>query len=64
MTKFLALILILAGIFLLALGYDESQTLGSRLNRLFSGELTQRAMIYYIGGGVCLLLGILGLARR
>lgn len=62
---------ILTGITLLAVGgvlvlwgYNESESLGSRLTRLYSGNATQNTLYYYIGGGICLVLGAINLLRR
>jgi len=61
----------LTGIALLAVGgvlvlwgYNESESLGSHLTRLYSGNPTQNTLYYYIGGGICLILGAINLLRR
>lgn len=64
MSKIIAIVLIVVGAFLVVWGYNESQSLGSHLNRMFSGTATQQTLIYYISGAVCLLLGMIGLVRK
>lgn len=64
MNKLIAIALIVVGAFLVVLGYNESQTVGSHLNRAFSGVETERTLLFYIGGGISLVLGIVGLARK
>lgn len=64
MTKLLGIALVVVGAFLIVWGYNESQTVGSHLNRMFSGAETERTLLYYIGGGVCLVAGILALVRK
>ena len=61
----------LSGIALLAVGglliywgYNESQSLGSHLTRLYSDQPSRNTFYFYIGGGVCLLLGAINLLRR
>lgn len=63
MSKLIAIVLIVVGVFLIIWGYNESQTLGSQLNRMFSGAETERTLIFYIGGGISLVLGIIGIAK-
>ena len=56
--------LLVVGGVLILWGYNESQSLGSHLTRLYSGNPTQQALYYYIGGAVCIVLGALNLIRR
>ncbi|MDH5408379.1 MAG: DUF3185 family protein [Gammaproteobacteria bacterium] len=60
----ISLALIIAGVYLIIWGYNESRSLGSHVTRFFSGNATQETMIYYISGTVCLILGVLGLTRK
>ena len=56
--------LLVVGSLLIFWGYNESQSLGSHLTRLYSGNPSQNTLYYYIGGGVCILLGAINLFRR
>ena len=56
--------LLVVGGLLVLWGYNESESLGSHLTRLYSGNPTQNVLYYYIGGGVCILLGAINLLRR
>ena len=56
--------LLTVGGLLIFWGYNESQSLGSHLTRLYSGNPSQNTLYYYIGGGVCVILGAFNLLRR
>ncbi|MDH5445198.1 MAG: DUF3185 family protein [Gammaproteobacteria bacterium] len=56
--------LLAVGGLLILWGYNESQSLGSQLNRVFSGNPTENTLYYYIGGGVCIVLGLINLGRK
>jgi len=64
MNKISGAALLAAGIVLIVWGYNESESLGSHLTRLYSGNPTQNTLYYYIGGGICVLLGAFNLLRR
>lgn len=64
LNKATGIVLLVAGGVLVLMGYNESQTLGSQLTRLYSGERGQLTYLYYIGGGICTFLGIVNLLRR
>ena len=56
--------LLVVGGLLILWGYNESESLGSHLTRLYSGNPTQNTLYYYIGGGICILLGAVNLLRK
>lgn len=64
MNRISGIALLAVGAALVLWGYNESQSLGSRLTRLYSGHPTENAIYYYIGGGICILLGAINLLRR
>lgn len=64
MNKLTGITLLVVGSLLILWGYNESESLGSHLTRLYSDNPTQNTLFYYIGGGVCLLLGAINLLRR
>lgn len=64
LNKVTGVILLVVGSLLILWGYNESESLGSHLTRLYSGNPTQNTLFYYLGGGVCLLLGAINLLRR
>ena len=64
MNQISGIALLAVGAVLILWGYNESQSLGSHLNRLVAGNPTQNTLYYYIGGAVCVLLGAFNLFRR
>ncbi|MDH4133463.1 MAG: DUF3185 family protein [Gammaproteobacteria bacterium] len=55
--KLIGFILIGVGAALLYMGYNASQSVGSQLRQAFSGSVSDRAMMFYVGGAVCAALG-------
>lgn len=51
--KLIGVVLLLVGGVLLYFGYTAAQSLGSQLRETFSGSMSDRAMLYYLGGAVC-----------
>lgn len=64
LNKVTGIALVVVGGLLILWGYNESQSLDSRLIRLYTDYPGQNTFYYYIGGGVCLLLGAFNLLRR
>jgi hypothetical protein len=63
MNRILTLALLAAGAVLLVLGLIESDSVASDFSRLFTGEPTDKAVWLLIGGGLCFIAGLAGLAR-
>jgi hypothetical protein len=63
MNRILSLVLLAAGVVLLILGLIESDSVVSGFSRLFTGEPTDKAVWLLIGGGLCSIAGLAGLAR-
>jgi len=59
---FLALLVL--GIVLLVLGVIETDSVSSAFSRLFTGEPTDKAIWYLIGGGLAAAAGLGGLMIR
>jgi hypothetical protein len=59
---FLALLVL--GVVLLVLGVIESDSVSSSFSRLFTGEPTDKAIWYLIGGGLAAVAGLGGLTIR
>ena len=64
MNQISGIALLVVGGVLVLWGYNESQSLGSHLTRLYSGNPSQNTLYYYVGGAVCILLGAINLLRR
>lgn len=51
-TKIIGFVLLAVGVVLLYFGYNASQSVGSQFKSAFSGSMSDRAMMYYVGGAV------------
>lgn len=63
MKSTIPIALLVTGVVLLVLGFNASESLGSSVSRLFTGEPTDRAIWLLIGGGVATAVGLGGLVR-
>ena len=63
MNKVISLGLLVAGVVLLVLGFNSSESVSSDFSRLFTGEPTDKAIWLLICGGVLAIIGLGGLAR-
>jgi len=64
MTKTsIAAIALVAGIILLAFGFHEYGTFGSRLGRTFGGGLSNKVILLFLAGGVCTAYGLMNIGR-
>ena len=56
--KLIGLILLVVGIGLVIWGYQLSDSVGSQLTKAISGSYSDKVMLMYIGGAVCLIAGL------
>ena len=61
-NKLLFVALLVVGVVLLVLGVTESDSVSSDFSRLFTGEPTDKAIWFLIGGGLAAIVGLGGLA--
>jgi len=47
-----------AGIALLILGFNESQSFSSDVSRFFTGNPTDRSVWFLVGGGIAIVVGL------
>ena len=64
MNKAIGLALLVGGIALVVFGLNESNSLSSDVNRVFTGNPTDRAMWMLVGGGVAAVAGLVMTLRR
>lgn len=64
MNQVIGVILLVAGAALAVWGYDVYDSATSQLTRLIDGETPVEAWAGMVGGGVCILLGLLKLFKR
>ena len=55
--KLIGLVLLAVGIVLLVMGYNASQSVGSQFREAFSGTMSDRTMMFYLGGAVLIAVG-------
>ncbi len=58
-SKQIGIVLIIVGVALIAWGYNVYDSAGSQVTRAFSGDTPVEAWIGLVGGGICLVLGVL-----
>ncbi len=63
MDKFISLAILVAGLILLYLGYQESQSFTSEVSEAFTGQPTDNSIWFIISGAVLSIVGIGGLIR-
>jgi len=63
MNRPVSLALLVVGIILLIFGFNASQSAGSEISRVFTGNPTDKSMWMLIGGAVAAILGLVGLLR-
>jgi len=63
MNKIIAIALLVAGIILLYFGYEASQSVASEASEMMTGEPTDNAMWFLIGGAIAVVIGLYGLIR-
>ena len=63
MNTAISLALLVGGIVLVVFGWNESQSVGSEVSRVFTGNPTDRSMWMLIGGGILAVIGLIGTLR-
>jgi len=56
-NKLIGFVLLAVGIMLLVMGYNASQSVGSQFREAFSGSMSDRATMFYLGGAVVTAVG-------
>lgn len=54
----IAIVLVVIGAALVIWGYQMSDSIGNEVTKTFTGSSTDAVMYRYIGGAVCLVLGL------
>jgi hypothetical protein len=58
MQKVVGIICLVAGVLLIAWGYNMAQSIGGQLQQVFTGSPGDKPMWLYIGGGTLCALGV------
>ena len=56
-NKLIGFVLLAVGIVLLVMGYNAAQSVGSQFKQAFSGSMSDKATMLYIGGAVVTAVG-------
>jgi len=64
MKQYVGIALLIVGVVLLVLGFQEFVAFGSRISRALGGGPSERAWLLMIGGVVCTVLGSMGIFKK
>ena len=64
MNKAFAMALLVGGIILIIFGVNESNSLGSDVNRVFTGNPTDKSMWMLVGGAIAAVAGLVMTVRK
>ena len=56
-NKLIGLVLLAIGIVLLVMGYNAEQSVGSQFKQAFTGSMSDKAMLFYVGGAILTAVG-------
>jgi len=56
-NKLFGFALLAVGIVLLVMGYNAAQSVGSQFKQAFSGSMTDKATLLYLGGAIATAIG-------
>lgn len=62
--KIVGIILIIAGVALIAWGYNVYDSASSQISRALSGDAPIEAWVGMVGGAICIVLGIFNVMRK
>lgn len=63
MNRSVSSVMVAGGIFLLALGYDASRSVGSFFSKVFTGTPSDASIVLLLGGAVLLVSGLFGMRK-
>jgi hypothetical protein len=63
MNKAISIALLVGGVALIVFGVNESHSFSSDVNRVFTGNPTDKSMWMLIGGAVAAIIGLVGTLR-
>lgn len=55
--KMIGWVLVAVGVVLIVFGYNASQSIGSQFRQGFTGSMSDKTMLFYLGGAVCVAAG-------
>lgn len=63
MNKLVGIVLLVVGIILLYFGYQAYDSAASEVSQAVTGETTDEAMWYLIGGAIAVVVGLYGIIK-
>jgi len=63
-SKIIGAIILVAGIVLLILGFNESGSFGSRAGRMVGAGVSNMVLFYFIAGAACTILGLMQIRKK
>jgi hypothetical protein len=63
-NKIINIIILVAGVVLLILGFNEYGTFGSRAGRLLGAGPSNEVLFYFIAGAACTVYGLLQVLKK
>ncbi len=63
MNKMLGIVLLVVGVILLYFGWEAYNSGASEVSKAITGEPTDNAMWYLIGGAIAVIVGLYGVLR-
>jgi len=63
MNKVIGIVLLVVGVILLYFGWEAYNSVASEASQIVTGETTDNAMFYLIGGAIAIVVGLYGLIR-
>lgn len=60
----LGIVILVVGIVLLILGFNEYGTFGSRAGRLLGGGISNKALFLFISGAACTVYGLMKTLKK
>ena len=63
-NRTVSIVILVVGIVLLILGFNEYGTFGSRTGRFLGAGASNKVLFYFIAGGLCTAYGLLQVLRK
>lgn len=63
-SKLIGLGLIIIGAIVLFFGYNASQSVAEQLSETLTGRFTDETMLYFIGGAILVVVGLIFVVRK
>ena len=62
--KIIGIALLVGGLIALYFGFNAANSVGEEISEAFTGQYSDRTMLYLIGGGIASVLGLVMLVKK